>query len=73
MTQLEIARKLLDAEIEGMRRRFDLDAAAGERDAKAGIYDKWYRHHRRDNGAAYDAGWQAAKLSVPGFVKIIEG
>jgi hypothetical protein len=33
------------------------DFRAGVRDCKAGIYDKWYRYHRRNDGAAYDKGW----------------
>ena len=34
---------------------------AGARDVKAGFYDKWYRHNRVDDGAAYDAGWEMNK------------
>lgn len=34
------------------------DYEYGMRDCNAGIYDKLYRYNRRDNGSAYDAGWQ---------------
>ena len=36
------------------------DFQAGIADAKAGIYDKWYRYNRKDDGAWYDRGWQFA-------------
>lgn len=26
-------------------------------DCKNGIYDKWFRYHRTDDGRAYDMGW----------------
>ena len=26
----------------------------------AGVYDKWYRWNRDDDGAAYDYGWKQA-------------
>jgi len=37
------------------------DWQAGYRDACGGFYDKWYRKNRRDQGAAYDAGFDYAK------------
>lgn len=33
------------------------DYVKGEQDCKAGIYDKWFRYHRDDDGRAYDMGW----------------
>lgn len=50
------------------------DAAAGYRDRKAGIYDKWYRYNRADNGAAYDAGCVKAvnEGNLPDHFQIIE-
>lgn len=33
------------------------DATLGRRDCKLGIYDKWYRYHRKDDGLAYDIAW----------------
>ena len=33
------------------------DFRKGIIDCKAGIYDKWYRYNRKDDGAAYDKGW----------------
>ena len=32
------------------------DEDRGYKDRCAGYYDKWYRYHRLDNGAAYDQG-----------------
>lgn len=72
MTQIEIAKKMLETKIEGMKARFEADVKAGMLDAKAGIYDKWYRHYRSDDGAAYDAGWMAAKEEDKNY-QIIEG
>lgn len=37
------------------------DWLAGFNNACAGYYDKWYRHNRRDEGKAYDAGYQYAR------------
>jgi len=42
---------------------------AGQRDALAGIYDKWYRHH--DKAEEYDRGWNEYKKDID--YKIIEG
>lgn len=36
------------------------DFEYGFRDRMAGFYDKWYRYNRKDNGAEYDLGMQAA-------------
>ena len=48
------------------------DYDAGVKDAQAGIYDKWYRHHRTDDGAMYDKGWKSAKDEAKDY-QIIEG
>lgn len=31
----------------------------GKRDKRAGFYDKWYRCNHKDDGAAYDAGFNS--------------
>lgn len=36
------------------------DIQRGLQDAKYGIYDKFFRYNRNDDGAAYDKGWQQA-------------
>lgn len=36
------------------------DEKAGYNDRRVGVYDKWYRYNRSDNGAAYDRGQQRA-------------
>ena len=33
------------------------DYQRGVDDCKIGVYDKWYRYHRKDDGDAYDKGW----------------
>lgn len=37
------------------------DYQAGRMDRRFGIYDKWYRYNHRDEGKAYDEGWQSVK------------
>lgn len=61
MTTLAIANAKLNERIAAIRNTFNKDMEAGARDAKAGFYDKWYRHNRVDDGAAYDAGWTMNK------------
>ena len=36
------------------------DKVAAIRDARAGIYDKWYRNHRKNN-SNYDTAWNSEK------------
>lgn len=36
------------------------DELAAIKDARGGIYDKWYRHHREDN-SDYDVMWDTEK------------
>lgn len=72
MTQMEIAKQMLNERIAGLQARFEADVMHGMMDAKGGVYDKWYRHHRSDNGAAYDAGWMSAKEEGKDY-QIIEG
>lgn len=33
------------------------DYRVGERHCMQGLYDKWYRYNRDDDGEAYDLGW----------------
>ena len=51
------------------------DEEYGYADRMNGIYDKWYRYHRRDEGAAYDRGqYRAAQSSdCPESFTIIRG
>lgn len=53
------------------------DEMAAIKDARGGIYDKWYRNHREDN-SAYDTQWEIEKglmLSegYEGEWKVVEG
>ena len=36
------------------------DYRYAQEDCKQGFYDKWYRYNRKDDGLAYDLGWQHA-------------
>lgn len=36
--------------------RYDFNHAVA--DCMCGVYDKWYRYSRPDEGRAYDLGWQ---------------
>lgn len=40
------------------------DALQGMEDCKLGIYDKWFRYNRTDDGAAYDNGWTAQNATT---------
>lgn len=40
------------------------DASKGIIDCKQGIYDKFFRYNRNDDGAAYDEGWQHQNLTT---------
>ena len=43
-------------------------------DCKHGIYDKWYRYHRADDGYAYDLGWMNQNQETQNdVVKFING
>lgn len=33
-------------------------------DCLLGVYDKWFRYHRSDDGTAYDLGWQFANKTI---------
>lgn len=59
----------LSAEIEDMTAKIKAlqewqvqfkDELAAIKDARAGIYDKWYRYHREDN-SHYDTAWEVEK------------
>lgn len=51
---------------------YDADFKAGQRDKKAGYYDKWYRYNRRDDGEAYDAGFKSVDFPKGKDITIIE-
>ena len=48
------------------------DFKAGQREKKAGYYDKWYRYNRKDDGAAYDDGFKSVDCTKKDGVQIIE-
>ncbi|MCQ2299708.1 MAG: hypothetical protein MJZ81_06260 [Bacteroidales bacterium] len=45
---------------------------AGQRDAQAGFYDKWYRYNAKDGGYSYEKGWLSRKRTDVDY-QIIEG
>ena len=75
----EIQNETLDKMVLGIKHEADERIAqalkhyeAGKRDCENGIYDKWYRHHRTDDGAMYDKGWKSAKDETKDY-QIIDG
>lgn len=48
------------------------DIKAGKADKIAGYYDKWYRYNRKDEGAAYDIGFNSVECKLENGIKIIE-
>lgn len=50
------------------------DYEQAEEDCKIGVYDKWFRYHREDDGMAYDLGWMNQnKTTQNELVKFIRG
>lgn len=50
----------IDARAEMQKQVAEQDYNTAQSDCKLGIYDKWYRSHRKDDGVAYDLGWMHA-------------
>lgn len=53
------------------------DELAAIKDARGGVYDKWYRYHREDN-LHYDTAWEVEKRLMlsegyEGEFKVVEG
>lgn len=50
------------------------DIKYGYKDRMAGVYDKWYRYNRKDNGRLYDLGQRLAskEKNAPEHVQFIE-
>ena len=46
------------------------DFNSGKRDKNAGVYDKWFRWNRSDDGDAYDQGFRSVEFIKP--IHIIE-
>ena len=71
--------KEMEAQISKLRKKETAlcDQSAARRDARAGIYDKWYRNHREDN-SNYDTAWNSEKelMVLEGYKngwQVIEG
>ena len=64
MKQIDIIINRIKVEAKEKEMRARKDYKAGIADCQAGQYDKWYRYHREDDGAAYDAGWQEANADI---------
>lgn len=52
--------KHIDAEAQKKKDAARSDYLVAGIHCKKGIYDKFYRYHRSDNGFAYDLGWMHA-------------
>lgn len=54
-----------ESELQAMREETARkDEKMGYNDRRVGIYDKWYRYNRADEGAAYDRGQRKAVDSM---------
>jgi len=49
------------------------DYQFGFENAKVGVYDKWYRYNRRDEGKEYDEGHAAGMKIYPSVAQTIIG
>ena len=64
--------QLIDEDVVIRKRVAKADYQAGYNDCEQGQYDQWYRNHRKDNGLAYDIGWNSAnEIFKNNNVKII--
>lgn len=50
----------IDARAEMQKKVAQHDYNIAQEDCKHGVYDKWYRYNRKDDGFAYDLGWMHA-------------
>lgn len=65
-----------ESEVQSMQAETAIkDETYGFADRMNGIYDKWYRYHRSDDGVAYDKGVRRAteEINCPINCEIIEG
>ena len=65
----EIKTKILNDAKERCRTA-EKDYYQGCDDCRKGIYDKWYRYNRCDEGQAYDAGWMYENIKVQNEIVI---
>ena len=54
----------IDIEAHTKKAVAEKDYKAGEADCKAGVFDKWYRYNRKDDGLAYNFGWLNANRTI---------
>lgn len=55
--ELDKLLNLIDEEANRKKEQARKDYQMGTLDCKMGLYDKWYRYNRKDDGVAYEAGW----------------
>lgn len=75
--EMEIEDKISELRALQKQQRDVKDELAAIKDARGGIYDKWYRHHREDN-QTYDVAWDTEKRLMlsegyEGEFRIVEG
>lgn len=72
--KFEDYRKEIFAEAKAKIKLGEHDYNQGIEDCKNGVYDKWFRYHRKDDGRAYDLGWMFQNESTQNeAVKFIRG
>lgn len=57
--KLEELVKEVEAQQKETMKQLRHDYVKGMEDCKSGIYDKWFRYNRNDDGWSYDMGWMA--------------
>ena len=57
MKTLEELKKQAVEEAKARISNIEHDYRQAIEDCRNGIYDKWFRYHRNDDGSAYDSGW----------------
>lgn len=75
--ETEIEDKIAELRTLQKQQRNIRDELSAIKDARGGIYDKWYRHHRDDN-QSYDVTWDIEKRLMlsegyEGEFRIVEG
>lgn len=73
-TSLEDLRISIVEEAKAKIKQAEHDFRQAEEDCRNGVYDKWFRYHRSDDGKAYDLGWMNQNKETQNeIVKFIRG
>ena len=59
MTSLDLLKQDIMDKANAKIEQAERDYNHGANDCKLGVFDKWYRYNRDDDGRAYETGWVA--------------